>query len=282
VILSKALVQTEKGLMYGVLRERESRFNVGAFLGNQPQVTPRIRAILVDWVADVCHEFNHQEETLQLSVRLVDRLLGTVPVPKRELQLVGCAAILLAAKIEEVFPPSIETLLYLCDNIYTREQLLQMESVVLEKLGFSFTCPTGWSFLTYLFKSFPFPDRARHLAHYLLELGLHDYAIMKEQSSLIVVAIACLSLYNFQTPYQILLSVSGYRPREIARAARLVREMLMTQQERILSAKSGESEEGERALMSTTMEKFAQSSKMRVTKVPLREGFEEDLIKHRF
>ena len=36
---------------------------------------------------------------------------------------------------------------YICDNAYSREQIVQMEQLVLAKLGFRLTVPTQRSFL---------------------------------------------------------------------------------------------------------------------------------------
>ena len=63
-----------------------------------------MRAILIDWMMEVCMEFTLKRETFHISLNLVDRYLSKVPhIQKMELQLVGLASMYIAAKIEVLF-----------------------------------------------------------------------------------------------------------------------------------------------------------------------------------
>jgi cyclin B len=46
-------------------------------------------------------------ETLYLTIYIVDRYLSLQPVLRRELQLVGIAAMLIASKYEEIWAPEV-------------------------------------------------------------------------------------------------------------------------------------------------------------------------------
>lgn len=63
----------------------------------QPDITPAMRTILVDWLVEVREEYKLRNETLHLAVNFLDRFLSSMSVLKGKLQLVGTAAILLAA-----------------------------------------------------------------------------------------------------------------------------------------------------------------------------------------
>lgn len=82
-----------------MLKKREQKYAVGDYMLTQPQINATMRGILVDWMADVNAEFEQADETLFLAVRLVDRLLAAVAVPRKELQLAGCVCVLVAAKV---------------------------------------------------------------------------------------------------------------------------------------------------------------------------------------
>merc|ERR1712238_338039 len=45
------------------------------YLKNQPNLSERVRSILVDWLIEVVDEYNLGSLTLHLGVRLVDRVL---------------------------------------------------------------------------------------------------------------------------------------------------------------------------------------------------------------
>lgn len=66
------------------------------------------------------------QETLYLTVNLIDRFLAIEPVMRKKLQLVGITALLLACKYEEVSVPVVEDLIVISDRAYTRNEVLQM------------------------------------------------------------------------------------------------------------------------------------------------------------
>lgn len=66
------------------------------------------------------------EETLYLTVNIIDRFLAVHPVVRKKLQLVGVTAMLLACKYEEVSVPVIDDLILISDKAYTRKEVLEM------------------------------------------------------------------------------------------------------------------------------------------------------------
>lgn len=67
------------------------------YMKKQPDITTGMRAILVDWLVEVGEEYKLRTETLYLAVNFLDRFLSCMSVLRGKLQLVGTAAILLAA-----------------------------------------------------------------------------------------------------------------------------------------------------------------------------------------
>ena len=86
----------------------------------QKQITPTMRAILMDWIMEVSSEFTLKRETFHLAVSLTDRFLDVYRnIGKSEFQLVGLTSLMLAAKIEEIYPPKIEDFAKSADNGYS-------------------------------------------------------------------------------------------------------------------------------------------------------------------
>lgn len=56
-----------------------------------------MRVILVDWLVEVGQEYKLCGETIYLAVNYMDRFLSCMSVLRGKLQLVGTAALLLAA-----------------------------------------------------------------------------------------------------------------------------------------------------------------------------------------
>jgi G2/mitotic-specific cyclin-B, other len=66
------------------------------------------------------------DETLYLTVNIIDRFLERQNVQRKKLQLVGVTAMLLACKYEEVSVPVVEDLVQISDRAYTRQEILDM------------------------------------------------------------------------------------------------------------------------------------------------------------
>ena len=89
----------------------------------QTHINERMRAILVDWLIEVHLKFKLVPETLYLTITLIDRFLEREEVERSKLQLVGVACLLLASKHEEIYPPELRDLVYICDRAYTRQDV---------------------------------------------------------------------------------------------------------------------------------------------------------------
>eukprot|EP00754_Rhynchopus_humris_P027805 Rhum_TRINITY_DN15109_c7_g5::Rhum_TRINITY_DN15109_c7_g5_i1::g.140307::m.140307/K21777/CCNB; G2/mitotic-specific cyclin-B, other len=137
----------------------------------QTEVTDKMRAILIDWLVDVHLKYKCRPETIYLAVNLLDRYLSRKAVEKKKLQLVGCVAMMLACKYEEVVPPEVRDFVHISANTYTRGEMLAMEKSVLVELGYNLTVPTMWQFLTQLIGG-ERTDTMRHGAEYLAEQTL--------------------------------------------------------------------------------------------------------------
>ncbi|KAF5779625.1 putative cyclin [Helianthus annuus] len=74
----------------------------------------------------VHYKFELMEETLYLTVNLVDRFLPRRPVVRKNLQHVGITAMLLACKYEEVTVPIVNDFIVISDEAYTRSEVLDM------------------------------------------------------------------------------------------------------------------------------------------------------------
>jgi G2/mitotic-specific cyclin-B, other len=60
---------------------------------------------------------------------------------------VGVSALLIACKYEEIYPPELKDFVYITDRAYSKEDVLQMEFLILSALSFDLTLPTSLRFL---------------------------------------------------------------------------------------------------------------------------------------
>ncbi|TRY90938.1 hypothetical protein DNTS_022177 [Danionella cerebrum] len=155
------------------LRECEIKYRPNpSYMKKQPDITSSMRVILVDWLVEVSEEYKLCSETLYLAVNYLDRFLSCMSVLRGKLQLVGTAAILLASKYEEVYPPELDEFIYITDDTYSKKQLLRMEQHLLRVLAFDMTAPTIQQFLLQYTSKEQVCTRTVNLALYLSELSL--------------------------------------------------------------------------------------------------------------
>jgi hypothetical protein len=163
-------------------------------MDSQPEINERMRAILIDWLVDVHTKFDLSPETLYLTINIVDRFLAVKLVPRKELQLVGISAMLMASKYEEIWPPEVNDFVTLSDYAYTHEQILVMEKTILGKLEWTLTVPTPFVFLIRFIKAASVPgvpsdqEPLENMAHFLSELGMMHYATLMYCPSMVAAA----------------------------------------------------------------------------------------------
>lgn len=147
------------------------------YIGSQTDINERMRLIMVDWLIEVHTKFKLSPETLYLTINIVDRFLAIEIVLRRELQLVGITAMLMASKYEENYPPVVNEFVLITDGAYTREQVLTMEKTILGKLEWTLTVPTPYVFLARFIKA-SIPDKElESMVYFLAELGITHYTI---------------------------------------------------------------------------------------------------------
>lgn len=133
---------------FGYMKENEVRCCVAKdYLSRCADVNARMREILINWLIEVAHKFQLRTETLCLTVSIIDRLLERRPQTSRyRLQLIGCTAMLLASKFEEIHPPEVEDFHYVSDDTVAHGDVLKMEYVILRALDFNLTTFTSYHF----------------------------------------------------------------------------------------------------------------------------------------
>lgn len=157
------------------LKEAEKRHRPKpAYMKKQPDINHSMRTILVDWLVEVCEEYRLQSETLCLAISYIDRFLSFMSVVRAKLQLVGTAAMFIAAKYEEIYPPDVGEFVYITDDTYTKTQVLRMEQLILKVLGFDLSVPTTLVFTTVYCVMNDVPDKVKNMCMYLCELSLLD------------------------------------------------------------------------------------------------------------
>jgi len=159
-------------------------------------IMPKMRAVLVDWLIQVHQQFNLLQETLYLTIAVLDRFLQVYAgkVERKQLQLVGVAAMFIASKYEEMYAPEIGDFVYITDRAYTESQIREMEMRILDTLGFDLGRPLPLHFLRRNSKAGNVDALTHTMAKYIMELTLVEYKMAHWKPSLVAASALALSL----------------------------------------------------------------------------------------
>eukprot|EP01083_Nonionella_stella_P292504 994779_1 len=170
------------------------------YMDHQVDVNTRMRTILVDWLIEVHAKFRLASPTLYLTVAYLDRFLARKLVTRARLQLVGCAAMLVAAKYQEIYPPE----------------------VILNQLQFRLTTVTPHTFIEWYLLVVRASDDVRQLARMLLELGLLEMSAMAHRPSMIAACALYIAVrlprFSLWTP--LMVELTKYTEHDLQDCAR--------------------------------------------------------------
>ncbi|WFD33869.1 hypothetical protein MCUN1_000692 [Malassezia cuniculi] len=169
----------------------------------QPELHWFMRPYLVDFLIEIHQTFRLRPETLYLTMNIVDRYVSKRIVYKRHYQLVGCAALLTAAKFEDSKDrvPTVQELSQMCCNAYDASAFTQMEGHVLSTIDWSIGHPTAEAWLRYEYATAPPANLITHsVARFLLEITLFHRDFVSTLPSALAAGAMMLARYMCQDP----------------------------------------------------------------------------------
>ncbi|XP_048192731.1 G2/mitotic-specific cyclin-B3 [Perognathus longimembris pacificus] len=169
--------------IFAYLKEREEHFILRNYMDKQTDLTSDMRALLVDWLVEVQINFEMSHETLYLAVKLVDHYLTTSLLKKENLQLLGSTAFFIAAKFEEPYPPSLKEFLYICEDLYQRNDMLTLEASILTNLDYDINIPIAYNFLRRYATCLQSSMTTLTLSRYICEITLQESYYIPERAS---------------------------------------------------------------------------------------------------
>ena len=143
------------------------------YMNNQIDINKKMRKILINWLIEVHLKFKLKENTLFLSINLIDNFLSkNNNLNRKFLQLVGISSLLIASKYEEIFPPKINDFIFICDNAYNKNEILNMEKLILNSIDFNINFPTIFNFFEIYNQFFIFDKKIYFFCLFIIELTL--------------------------------------------------------------------------------------------------------------
>ncbi|KAF4466797.1 cyclin domain-containing [Fusarium albosuccineum] len=145
-----------------------------------------MRPYLIDFIVEAHNALTLRPETLFLTVNLVDRYCSRRVVYKQHYQLVGCAALLIAAKYgdDKDRVPRIHELRDMCCGFYDAEMFIQMEMHILNAVSWVLGHPTVVSFLQLMETEEAEGQEVEHMAVFICEITLYHRDFVSTKASI--------------------------------------------------------------------------------------------------
>ncbi|KAH8701424.1 cyclin-like protein, partial [Phaeosphaeriaceae sp. PMI808] len=134
----------------------------------------QMRLQLIEFLIQIHVEFQLPPEALFLSVNLLDRYCCVELVPRNKFQLVGCTALLIAAKYGDSrkgYTPSLEELSSACCFAYETWMFAEMEWRVLGALEWVIGHPDTCTFIRLALTESRYDPELRCLSTYIAEIA---------------------------------------------------------------------------------------------------------------
>ncbi|KAF8349916.1 cyclin [Amanita rubescens] len=167
-------------------------------MDQQPEIRWHMRPCLVDFLVEIHFTFRLRPETLYLTLNIIDRYVSRRIVYIKHYQLVGCAALWIAAKFEDAKErvPTVQDLAQICRDTYEESAFIQMEGHVLSTIQWALGHPTAEAWLRLMCCGACIEEpKVQHVARFLMEITLfYREFIMYPPST---IALAALSLSRF-------------------------------------------------------------------------------------
>lgn len=173
------------------LKDRELTTMPKSYMDSHVELTWEMRGILIEWLIDIHAKFSLLPETLFLTVNIVDRFLSRrINWPKGEFQLLGCTAMFIASKYEEIYHRQVPTadFVTVSEKGFTAREILRTEQTTLRALGYDLSYPNPLNFLRRISKADSYDIPSRTFSKYLMEISLVDHRFLEYKPSLIAAA----------------------------------------------------------------------------------------------
>jgi len=168
--------------IYRDLYEKEQAYRPQPYMLRQRDISSAFRGILINWLCSIHDRESLLPRVFWLTVNLLDRYLEAESVERKILQLVGMTALFIACKFEDSTIIEVHDCVFLMQNQYTDQEVLDMELKMLQKLDFVVHVPTGYHFLQRYLSAIKASETLQHVASYYAERNLQEYDMLKVAS----------------------------------------------------------------------------------------------------
>jgi hypothetical protein len=189
-------------ILENLIKEEKNIININPnYFEFQKEINRSMRSILIDWLIDVHNKLNFKEETLYITIYIIDSFLSKKKIERKRFQLLGTTALLIATKLNEIYCRRIIDYVLITDNAYTKDDIKRMEEEIVNTLNFNFLAPSPLSFFEIICKNLGISEdkNLHNLGEFLLQSFLIDFRSLYYSYSII----ACSICYIIMKLYKL-------------------------------------------------------------------------------
>jgi len=142
------------------------------------------RRAAVEWMVKVTRKLNGKETTLYLACYYFDRFIaanGDATLGESEVQKLALACLYLSTRFNERTPLSISAILVLGDDIFTKEEIIEMHDQLISKtLNFDLGVPTIFELYILFAVKIGMTEREFFMGLFLVECALLDVTLLPD------------------------------------------------------------------------------------------------------
>lgn len=195
----------------------------------QEEITPLDRGMLMDWLDRLHYKCQLTTATYYRCCGIIDRVISVAPVKREELLIIGCAAMLIASKVEDHKPMSADQPVIVAEHAITKEQIIAAESQIMSLLNFNVTFPTIFFFLTHFLRLTDGTMDTVLYARYIAEICTSSADFIGVRPSAIAAAaiMATLTMRGSEPWTERMAAYTGYSFGDLAPYVRVIHAMLL-------------------------------------------------------
>jgi len=207
----------------------EEKYETKECLKNQ-EITPPLRAKMINWIIEVCANFKTNDKTFFLSISIMDRYLKRSSKKQvTELHLVGVTSMFIASKYEDIQPLRMRTVFEkIAHKKLSIQAILECEAQILNTLDYFLQAPTVCEFINKYITQGPWTTDKKsieRMSMYLAKMCVFEYTFCDMKYSLFAIGVLYVSLKIYDQVkgvvsmnkriIEVLIGLSGYSEEEI-------------------------------------------------------------------
>lgn len=132
----------------------EKKWNLKIQFFKKSEISPKMRFILIEWIIKIHKSFDMNFNSLFLAIHILEKYSLKNIIKKNKYQLVGLVCLWIASKYEEIYPRKIKDYILICDNAFSKNDIIETEKKILSFLNFDLFLISPLNFLNLIKKNF--------------------------------------------------------------------------------------------------------------------------------